>query len=199
MSVEAFIFDIGNVLLRFDYSRAYATMRRSGEDPDMAVLESLAKRYECGEVARADFLRQLSEVFGHAGSTEDLSRAWQDIFVPNFPMWEVVERLHAKYPLYLLSNTNCLHHEFIEAEYRIFEKFADGVFSYRAGLLKPEPEIFELAICQFGVRPRVTVYVDDLVPNVEGAKAAGLRGILYHPDAHEKFLAELRMLAVQSV
>ena len=56
MSVEAFIFDIGNVLLRFDYSRAYATMRRTGEDPDMAVLESLAKRYERGEVARADFL-----------------------------------------------------------------------------------------------------------------------------------------------
>lgn len=200
MSVEAFIFDIGNVLLRFDYSRAYAAIRWMGAgEPDMPALELLAKHYERGEVGRADFLRQLSGIFRHAGPMEDLVRAWQDIFEPNFPMWDVVEKLHNKYPLYLLSNTNCLQHEFFEAEYRIFERFADGVFSYRAELLKPEPEIFVLAIRQFGVRPGATVYIDDLAPNVEAARAAGLRAFLYHPDAHGEFLAKLVKLGMQSV
>ncbi len=200
MNVEAFIFDIGNVLLRFDYSRAYAAMRNMGAgEPDMAALESLAKRYERGTVARADFLRQMADIFQHAGPEKDLIRAWQDIFEPNFPMWKIVEKLHGKYPLYLLSNTNCLQHEFIESQYGVFDKFADGVFSYRVELMKPEPEIFELAIRQFNVCPAATVYIDDLAPNVEAARAAGLRAFLYHADAHEEFLAELRALAAQSV
>jgi FMN phosphatase YigB (HAD superfamily) len=200
MSVEAFIFDIGNVLLRFDYARAHGAMRGMGAgEPDLAALELLAKSYERGGVTRADFLRQLAVIFRHAGSTDELVHAWQDIFEPNWPMWEFVVSLHGSYPLYLLSNTNCLQHEFIQSEYRIFEKFTDGVFSYRAGLLKPEPEIFALAIRQFNVCPAATVYIDDLAPNVEAARAAGLRAFLYHPDKHREFLGELRALGVQSV
>jgi FMN phosphatase YigB (HAD superfamily) len=200
MSVEAFIFDIGNVLVRFDYARANRAMRSMGAgEPDMAALELLAKNYERGGVTRADFLRQLADIFQHGGTSDELVRAWQDIFEPNLPMWEFVERLHGSYPLYLLSNTNCLQHDFIQAEYRIFEKFSDGVFSYRAGMLKPEPEIFELAIRQFNVRPAATVYIDDLAPNVEAARAAGLRAFLYHPDAHDGFLSGMRAMGVQSV
>ena len=201
MKVEAFIFDIGNVLVRFRPGHAEAALARLGVSavPDQGVLQNLGLRYERGALDRAGFLSALREILGHTGPDEDLTRAWQEIFQPNEPMWRLVEALHGHYPLYLLSNTNCLHHEYLAREYEVFEKFAGGVFSYRAKLMKPEPEIFALAIRQFGVEPGSTVYLDDLSANVEAARAAGLRAFQYHPDAHADCVATLRAQGVQCV
>jgi len=201
VKVEAFIFDIGNVLVRFCPGHAEEALARLSVSPgpELAALQDLGMRYERGALDRAEFLSALRNVLGYAGSNEDLVRAWQEIFEPNRPMWCLVEQLHGAYPLYLLSNTNCLHHAHLLREYEVFEKFADGVFSYRAKMMKPEPEIFALALRQFGVEPGSTVYLDDLPANVEAARAAGLRAFLYHPDAHADCLATLRAQGVQCV
>lgn len=200
MKTEAFIFDIGNVLVRFDHMRAVASLSSLGADvSDRSEMEQLVARYERGEVDRAAFLGQLRVILRHNADDESVARAWQEIFEPNHPMWELVEKLHASYPLYLLSNTNCLHHDYLLRQYAVFEKFADGVYSYRAGMAKPEREIFELAIRQFGVDPQATIYLDDLAANVEAARGAGLRAFRYDPDAHGDLLAALRAEGVQCV
>ncbi len=200
MSVEAFIFDIGNVLLTFDYGRVHQALREAGVTvTDLPAVQELALRYERGTLGNREFLASLSFFAGHALPEEDLVRAWQDIFEPNEPMWKVVEALHGQYPLYLLSNTNRLQHDHIVERYGIFAKFADGVYSYRAKMMKPEPEIFETAIRRFGVRPETTVYIDDIPANVDAARAAGLRALCYHPHAHGEFLAALRTHGVQCV
>ena len=200
MKPEAFIFDIGNVLVTFDYSRVAGALSALGADlSDRAAFEQLAARYERGEVDRAEFLARLRVILRHSADDEAVACAWQEIFEPNRPMWELVERLHELYPLYLLSNTNCLHHDYLLREYAIFEKFADGVFSYRAKLAKPEREIFELGIRQFGVDPQSTIYLDDLTANVEAARGAGLRAFRYDPAAHGDLLATLRAEGVQCV
>ncbi|MEY3481414.1 MAG: hypothetical protein RIQ71_2189 [Verrucomicrobiota bacterium] len=200
MKTEAFIFDIGNVLVRFDHMRAVASLSSLGADvSDRSEMEQLAARYERGEVDRAAFLGQLRVILRHNADDESVARAWQEIFEPNRLMWELVEKLHASYPLYLLSNTNCLHHDYLLRQYAVFEKFADGVYSYRAGMAKPEREIFELAIRQFGVDPQATIYLDDLAANVEAARGAGLRAFRYDPDAHGDLLAALRAEGVQCV
>jgi putative hydrolase of the HAD superfamily len=200
MEVEAFIFDIGNVLVRFEAGTAERTLAKLGaQRPDFAVLAALGRRYESGELERAEFLAALREALGGRLSDDVLSIAWQEIFEPNEPMWEVVEKLHGRHPLYLLSNTNCLHHEYLVREYPVFGKFADGVFSYRAGMMKPERGIFELAIRQFGVRPAATVYLDDLPANVQAARAVGLRAFVYRHDAHGELAPTLRAQGVQCV
>ena len=201
MKVGAFIFDIGNVLVRFRPGQAEDALARLGmsSGSDLDALPALGLRYERGDLERGQFLAAVGEVLGYAGPEEDLSRAWQEIFEPNRPMWRLIEALHGHYPLYLLSNTNCLHHEYLAREYRVFEKFADGVFSYRVKLMKPEPEIFALALRQFGVKAGSTIYFDDLPANVEAARAAGLRAFQYHADAHADCLATLRAQGVQCV
>lgn len=200
MKPEAFIFDIGNVLVRFDHGHAARAFAAMGADlSDRAGLEDLAARYERGAVDRAEFLAALRVLLRHGADDADVARAWQEIFEPNLPMWELVEKLHAEYPLYLLSNTNCLHHEYLLREYAIFGKFSDGVFSYLARSAKPERAIFEEAIKQFGVRPAATVYLDDLTANVEAARGAGLRAFCYDSEAHGDLLAVLRRAGVQCV
>ena len=200
MKPEAFIFDIGNVLVRFDHGRAIAAFELMGADlSDRAALEDLAARYERGEVGRPAFLQDLRVILRHTGDDEAAAKAWQEIFEPNVPMWDLVEKLHAEFPLYLLSNTNCLHHDYLLREYAVFGKFSDGVYSYRAKLAKPDRAIFELAVRQFGVDPRRTIYLDDLTANVEAARGAGLRAFCYRPDAHDDLIAVLRREGVQCV
>lgn len=200
MKVEAFIFDIGNVLVTFDQKRIQAALVSGGADEQtLEAVRKLAVPYERGEISGECFLGRLRDLLSPEAGPEELTRIWQEIFEPNPPMWDLVEKLHGAYPLYLLSNTNGLHHEYLEREYALFQKFADGVFSYRAKMLKPERGIFELAIRQFGVRPEATIYLDDLTANVEAAEAAGLRAFLYRPDAHEECLAVLRAQGVQCV
>jgi len=195
MKVEAFIFDIGNVLLRFDYNRAFASLREAGAgEPDRPAIEALNHLYERGAVESEEFLDQLGVLFPHAVPAAVLARAWQDIFEPIPAVWEVVEKLHGRYPLYLLSNTNRLQHDHIVKQYPIFEKFDDGIYSYRAGCMKPEPEIFARAIAQFGVRPEATAYIDDVTVHIEGGRRAGLQALQYDLGAHGDFLAALQAL-----
>jgi len=200
MKPEAFIFDIGNVLLRFDYNRAFrAVQAAGGPAPDRAAIEALGHRYERGGIESGAFLEQLGTITRHALPDADLARAWQDIFEPIPAVWDVVEKLHGRYPLYLLSNTNALQHDHIVERYPILGKFSDGVYSYQAGCMKPEPEIFTRAIAQFGVSPETTVYIDDVTVHIEAGRRAGLHAVQYDLATHGEFLAALQQLGVTGV
>ncbi len=60
--------------------------------------------------------------------------------------------------------------------------FDEMVFSYEEGVEKPDPEIYRRALARLGVQPAEAVFVDDMLPNVEGARAVGMFGILFtHP------------------
>lgn len=200
MEVEAFIFDIGNVLALFDDRRMAPALCAHGADGQtIRAIRELAVPYERGDVTRERFLADVSALLSPGITEEQLVAAWQDIFTPNRAMWKLVESLHGRYPLYLISNTNCLHLEYLRREYPALAKFRDGVFSHEVGLLKPDPGIFQLAVRRFGVRPGNTVYFDDLAANVEAARGAGLRALLYDPRAHQACLANLRAMGVQCV
>lgn len=201
MPVHAVIFDIGNVLVKFEPGLAERNLGRlGGASPEQVrEIEALGPSYERGGMDRTEFLARLRGILGFTGADAELARAWQEIFSPNPPMWELVDRLHGRLPLYLLSNTNCLHHDHLLTAYAVFGKFDDGVFSYRAGMSKPEAGIFELAACQFGVTPGETVYIDDLPANTEAARRAGFLAFLYDAGKHGDLLAWLGELGVQSV
>jgi epoxide hydrolase-like predicted phosphatase len=72
------------------------------------------------------------------------------------------------------------------------ELFDVTVISGEVGLRKPEPEIYELCARQLGVAPSVCIFVDDLAPNVRGAVAVGMVGILHR--TYDETVAELEAL-----
>ncbi len=196
----AVVFDIGNVLLPFDYGRALRALRRAGtKDPDLAAVEEARLTYERGGLPRRDFLDLLRREFGHPGPPEEIERAWEDIFEPNPWVWSLVERLHGHHALYLFSNIGCLHHDYIRRRYPVFRLFRGGVFSYRARSMKPEPEIFHAALQEFGANPGRILYLDDLISNVEAARGHGWQAALYHPSQHAEILLWLRGGGVQCV
>jgi len=70
----------------------------------------------------------------------------------------------------------------------VFQNFTGGVFSYQTGHIKPEAEIYQLAIQQYGLTPEATAYIDDLPANIEGGKNAGFICHQYSADQHDEFL-----------
>jgi putative hydrolase of the HAD superfamily len=188
--IQAVIFDIGNVLLTFDYfiaERALVAHTGIEKAPSVEDLHPLRIDHETGRIPREDFVRIVREAFSHDGPEDHFLELWTGIFQVNEPMVQWARSLHGKVPLYLLSNIGCIHHDHIFGEYDFFGTlFDDGVYSYKAGVMKPERRIFEIARTQFGVDPSRTLYIDDLEENVRGAEEAGFVGHHYDPSAHHR-------------
>jgi len=196
--IDAVIFDIGNVLLTFDYfiaERALVAHTGIEAPPSLEELHPLRMDHETGRITREDFVKVVREAFAHDGPEDHFMELWTRIFEVNTQMVEWARSLHGKKPLYLLSNIGCIHHDHIFEEYEFFQSlFVDGIYSYKAGMMKPERRIFELARTQFGIDPTRTLYIDDLIENVKGAEAVGFIGHHYDPSRHDLFEEQLGKL-----
>lgn len=191
MKIDAVIFDIGNVLLTFDYfiaERALVAHTGIQTPPSVEDLHPHRIDHETGRSTREDFVRIVREAFAHDGPEDHFMEIWTRIFQVNEPMVAWARSMHGKVPLYLLSNIGCIHHDHIFEEYEFFGSlFRDGIYSYKAGVMKPEQRIFELAKSRFGVDPARTLYIDDLEENVGGAESVGFVGHHYDPAKHHLF------------
>jgi len=200
MKITAAIFDIGNVLLPFDYMKAANRLILENQPvtpPDRAEVVAAKELLELGRIDRSDFLRRVRPLFNHAGREEDFLAIWEDIFVPNTPMHELVEELSASMPLYLLSNISDIHRESIHRDYPIFSYFQSGIYSYEVGLLKPDPAIFELTAKSLNVTPGSTLFIDDMADNIAAAEAAGFCCVHYSHTEHEKAMEKIRWYLAQ--
>ena len=189
MKIEAAIFDVGNVLLLFDYMKsANRLVEKNGLKilPDRAHIASLCHEFELGHTTRAQFLASVRPEFNDAGDEEGFVAIWEDIFEENLPMIAIARNLSQIMPVFLISNVGEIHHRFILRKYDFFSIFRDGIYSYRAGLMKPDPAVFALAKSQFGVNPSTTLYFDDILENCEAAGKVGFIGL--HSDHHRKDL-----------
>ena len=87
--------------------------------------------------------------------------------------------------VFLLSNINAIHEELVEERYQElgragrFDDCFDGLYySHRIGLRKPDREVFERVIGEQGLVPSRTIFIDDTLQHVEGARTVGLHA--YH-------------------
>jgi putative hydrolase of the HAD superfamily len=93
---------------------------------------------------------------------------------------ELLRSLHAQgRALYFLSNMPEPYAQHLEATHDFLGLFRDGVFSARAGLCKPEPEIYAHCVRSFEIDPARTVFIDDIAHNVDAARAAGWKAIRF--------------------
>jgi FMN phosphatase YigB (HAD superfamily) len=199
--IEAAIFDIGNVLLKFNYFVAAERLRLvNGLEslPDHAPIVEAKAALEVGQIDRAEFLARAMPAFEHAGDEESFLAIWRDIFHLNTPMADFARDLSTRMPVYLLSNISCIHKEYIFEHYPVFSLFTDGAYSYLLGCLKPEPMIYGKALAQFGLRPEQVVLFDDLADNVAAARAQGWQAIQYEFRRHADFLQQACALGLTS-
>ena len=196
--MKAFLIDIGNVLLRFDFTPAAQGLSLKSDASTEEVLTLLSPfkdDLESGRISDEDFVQQSIAKIGFHGTTEEFAAHWNDIFTPNDPMIELLDTLASRAPLYLLSNTSGLHKNWMFAQYAFFAKFSGGIYSHEARCAKPHEEIFHQAIDTFGLEPAKTLFIDDLADNIAAARRMGFTTHQYRHTHHPELLTLLDTLA----
>lgn len=200
--IRAFLFDIGNVLVRFDFSRAVRAVAAHSDIADEADalhrIDSVKLAYEDGKMTRADFLREAFALLGYRGTEAQFIAAWQDIFSANDPMIALVRRLHGSFPLFLLSNTNDMHVEGLFRDFDVFRLFTGATYSHEAKASKPHRAIYEIACREHGLDPRTTFFIDDLAANIATARGLQFQTHHYHHDRHDELTAAIRAAGVHA-
>ena len=192
--IKTFLFDIGKVLLNFDYQQAVDHVRAKSplsSEQIRAAIGQFHAPLETGAMSTGTFLEQAMEATQYGGTAGEFAAGYCDIFALNQPMWELVDALRVNYPLYLFSNTSDLHWDFIQAKFPQFESFTDGVFSMRVKAMKPDRAIYDAALGLTGADAGEIFYIDDRAANIEAARALGFHTHLYDPSAHEALIAAL--------
>lgn len=189
--VKNIVFDMGNVLLRFD--RDYFLDAAGVEGEDRKIL--MNNVYLSVEWARMD-RGSMTEVEAAASmcchiperlheKAHLLVDRWDRPILPVEGMASLVRELKAAgFGIYLLSNSSYRQHEYWP---RIpgSEYFDGTLISADVKYVKPEPEIYRLLYKKYGLIPEECVFIDDSATNIEGAERTGMPGIVFHGDAAE--------------
>lgn len=187
--IRNIIFDMGNVLLRFDRQVFLNRLDVSEEEKQMLLKEVFLSRewvaMDAGtlreETAEPLMCARLPEHLHPA--VHQLTSCWDQPILPMAGMYDLVRELkEAGYGIYLLSNASVRQHDYWP---RVpGSEFFDGtLISADEKVMKPQPEIYRLCMERFGLLLEECVFIDDVQANVDGAASCGMGGILFQGDA----------------
>jgi FMN phosphatase YigB (HAD superfamily) len=197
---KAIIFDLGKVLVPFDFKRGYSRLEPlcgipAAEIPDRIRPTGLVQRFESGGIESRDFFDQLSKHLNLRASYDDFCDIWSSIFLPETLIPEsMIAGLARNYPLILLSNTNAIHFEMIQENYPILRHFQELILSYKVGAMKPSPLIYQRAIEAACCSAEECFFTDDIAEYVAGAKEQGIDAVQF--QSAEQIRRELRARGV---
>lgn len=187
--IKTVIFDLGKVLIPFDFARGYRAMEKfcdypAADIPRRIASTDLVHRFETGMVEPRDFVEQLSRMLELSVSYDQFCEIWSSIFLTDTLVPDsLVAGIGERYRLLVLSNTNALHFAMVSRNYPILRHFDDLVLSYEVGAMKPSPEIYREAIARAQCRPEECFFVDDIPAYVEGARLQGIDAVQFQSCA----------------
>ncbi len=184
MIYKALIFDLGKVLVHFDFKRAYGQMASvcphdPATIPRMLAGTGLAERFESGLLEPLEFYAELTKLLDFDVDFDRFCEIFGCIFAETLVPESLIEGLAARYRLVLLSNTNAIHFELVRRKYPILRHFHELVLSHEVKALKPQPEIYRAAIEKAGCRPEECFYTDDIAEFVEGGRRMGIDAVQF--------------------
>ena len=109
----------------------------------------------------------------------DFVSIWNDIFWEDKEACDIARQLKSDYKLFLLSNVNRLHFEYVEKKFDIIKIFDEVILSFAVGAIKPEALIFEDAIKRAGGDRSQVLYIDDREDLIKEAAKLGIESIRY--------------------
>jgi putative hydrolase of the HAD superfamily len=187
MATRFVYFDLGNVLLNFDHRRGARQMAEVAGVSEEQVWETVfaadfQSRFEAGAISGDEFFDEFCRTTKTTPDRNALMFAAGAIFELNTAIVPVVAQLQsAGYRTGVLSNTCEWHWQYcIDGRYAMLPgAFEQVVLSYEARSMKPDAEVYRVAIEAAGVAPNEIFFVDDRADNVAGAVAAGIDAVLF--------------------
>ena len=187
--IRNILFDMGNVLLRFDRQVFLDRLDVSEADKQLLLREVFLSP-EWVEMDRGTLREETAEPImcsrlpAHLhDAVHQLTSCWDQPILPMEGMEELVRELkQAGYGIYLLSNASVRQHAYWP---RVpgSELFDGKLISADEGVMKPQPEIYRLCLERFGLKAEECFFIDDVPANIEGAQFCGISGVVFHADA----------------
>ena len=196
-NIKVIVFDLGNVLIPFDYSRIIDNMNEinKGLGNRFAKLYydnyDVHQSYERWLLSDDEFLKIMMEWSEYKISKEDFKSVYSDLFTENKKTTAILPELKQGYKLVLLSNTNHIHQKYGWEKFEFLQYFDKLVLSHEVGAIKPEEKIYR-AVEEFTNEPSENhIFIDDILDYVEGAQELGWQGIQF--KSHEQLLEDLKL------
>src|SRR2546429_5504871 len=198
--IKVIYFDLGKVIINFDYARALRELAQVTPVPETEIMrvltdDSLILDYETGKISTSDFHQLVSKTLKLNVSLKKFKEVWGSMFLPEPLLSEsFLQALKKHYRLFLLSNTNEIHFEFVQEKYPILRHIEEHVLSYQVGWMKPDKQIYREAIERTGVQPEEIFFTVDRQENVEAARSTGIQAVQFHSEHELK--REMRLLGI---
>jgi putative hydrolase of the HAD superfamily len=202
--IKNIIFDLGAVIINInpeltaramkglgfnDFERSYSLFKQTD------IFNKLEKGLIDGKYLRNELrMHATKEV-----TDEEFDIAWGAMLL-DFPNCRIdlLQELSKKYNLYLLSNTNEIHYKQYSEDFvnqygfEFNSLFVKAYYSFHMGMRKPDIEIFKFALSDSQLIPKETLFIDDLMVNIESAKNAGLQTMLINAHKGEDIVEKLK-------
>ncbi len=186
--IKNILFDMGNVLIRFDRKVFLDRLDISEQDKELLMREVFLSvewvRMDRGtlreETAEPLMCQRLPRHLHDA--VHRLVSCWDQPMLPMEGMAALVAELREKgYNIYLLSNASLRQHDYWP---RIpgWEHFQGKLISADVQVMKPHPDYYRLALEKFSLKAEECFFIDDVPANIEGALFCGIPGAVFHAD-----------------
>ncbi|WP_370399992.1 HAD family hydrolase [Sulfitobacter sp. JB4-11] len=188
MTIQAVVFDIGNVLIEWQPERFFDSV--IGTDRRRAMfaaidLHGMNDRVDSGE----NFHEVLARTADENPEWRNEINIWQDRWLDlASPAIDHSVRLMAALqgrgiPVFSLTNFGIQTYDIAAAKYPFLRQFDHDFISGHMGVIKPEPAIYEMLESQSGVAPEALLFTDDRTDNIFAATARGWQTHLFeHPQ-----------------
>jgi len=185
LDYKAVIFDLGRVLVDFDFKRGYRRLEGlcphpAADIPKRLSGTGLVEALESGRIEPRKFVSEIAAVLSLDIDYDRFCDIWSCIFTDTLVPESMLNGLKQRYRLVLMSNTNAIHFEMLRGHYpQIWPHFDSLVLSYEVGAMKPRPEIYRAAIDRAGCAPEECFYTDDIAEYVEAGRRMGIDAVQF--------------------
>ena len=206
-TLDTVVFDLGGVLIDWDPRHLYRKLFAGDEAAMEHFLATVCthewnRRQDAGRTFAEGARRLLKAEHPDKAELIDAycARFHEMIPGPIAGSVEILAELKALgTPLYCLTNFSAETYPPTFERFEFLRWFRGVLVSGEIGVIKPDPDIFELLLARFAIDPKRAVYIDDVVANVDAARPFGIHAIHFKtPTALRAQIAELGLLPSQS-
>ena len=191
-NIKNIVFDLGGVLVDLDFKSAINGLQKAGfanvkEQLQAFDREGIFQKFELGEMTAEEFRSAIRENSTVTLTDEEVDALW-DLMLLEIPRekLELILDLRGKYMVYLLSNTNSIHWDYVCKNafnyrgFRVSDYFEKTFLSFEMHLAKPDKAIFEKMLEDANLLAEETFFIDDSEANCKAAAEVGIHAHHYH-------------------
>ncbi|MGB5530872.1 MAG: HAD family phosphatase, partial [Ignavibacteriaceae bacterium] len=178
------VFDLGNVLIPFDYTPVINKLNKIEKGLGNQFFEhyksnySLHREFEKGRIQESEFVNKMLEVVNYKIDADIFCRYYADIFSLNEDVVSLLPILKKDYKLFLLSNTDSIHQKYGWQKYEFLKYFDELILSHEAHSVKPEEKIYRKVEEASGFPAEEHFYIDDIQEYVDAAIKLGWEAVV---------------------